>query len=128
MNRNLDEYRIALFERQAELERSLKSRDAIIVEHAPDEVDAIQLAQERELAISEVDRETRQLRAVKSALDRLRDGSFGFCLRCDQHISEKRLAAVPWAAYCVACQEVIDRERDDGDTFGYPTADEFLTA
>ena len=129
MIRNMDAYRIALLERQAALERSLRSRDDIVVERAPDEVEAIQLAQERDLAISEVDRETQQLRAIKSALDRLNDGTFGDCLRCDRQINEKRLAAVPWAAYCIACQEEVDRENGNGHlSSGYSTPDDSLTA
>jgi DnaK suppressor protein len=114
MIRNMDAYRIALLERQAALEQSLRSRDDIAVERAPDEVEAIQLAQERDLAISEVDRETQQLRAIKSALNRLSDGTYGDCLRCDKQINEKRLAAVPWAAYCIVCQEEVDRENGNG--------------
>jgi DnaK suppressor protein len=126
---NMDAYRIALLERQAALERSLRSRDDIVVERAPDEVEAIQLAQERDLAIAEVDRETQQLRAIKSALNRLNDGTFGYCDRCDKHINEKRLAAVPWAAYCIACQEEVDRENGNGHpSSGYSAPNDQLTA
>lgn len=30
----------------------------------------------------------------------------GLCAACEQRISPKRLAALPWAKYCIACQEV----------------------
>jgi DnaK suppressor protein len=43
------------------------------------------------------------------------DGSFGICLRCDEEIPEKRLKALPWAAYCVPCQETVDRQRAAGE-------------
>lgn len=56
----MDAYRIALLQRQAALERSLRCCDDIVVELAPDEVEAIHLAQELE-------RETQQLRAINSA-------------------------------------------------------------
>jgi DnaK suppressor protein len=45
------------------------------------------------------------LREIEDALDRLRDGSYGTCLDCGISISRKRLDAVPWARYCVTCQE-----------------------
>jgi DnaK suppressor protein len=48
-----------------------------------------------------------QLRLVEEALDRLDAGDYGFCLECDEPIAEKRLNALPWARYCVACQESI---------------------
>jgi DnaK suppressor protein len=129
MNLNLDAYRAALSKRQAELERSRRSRENIVIERAPDEVEAIHLAQERDLAISEVDRETQQLRAVKAALDRVADGTFGICLRCERQINEKRLAAVPWAAYCTGCQEEIDQQEGSARfPGGYQAQDESLTA
>ena len=48
-----------------------------------------------------------QLRLVEEALDRVQSGDFGVCLACEQPIPPKRLQAVPWARYCVPCQEQI---------------------
>jgi DnaK suppressor protein len=48
-----------------------------------------------------------QLRLVEEALDRLDTGDYGICLECDEPIAEKRLNALPWARYCVACQESV---------------------
>jgi len=46
-----------------------------------------------------------QLRLVEEALDRVQSGDFGVCLGCEQPIPSKRLQALPWARYCVPCQE-----------------------
>lgn len=46
-----------------------------------------------------------QLRLVEEALDRLESGDYGVCLCCESPIPAKRLAALPWARYCVSCQE-----------------------
>ena len=48
----------------------------------------------------------RQLRLVEEALDRLDTGDYGTCLACDEPIAEKRLQALPWAQYCVRCQDL----------------------
>ena len=48
-----------------------------------------------------------QLRLVEEALDRVRSGDFGVCLACEQPIPPKRLQALPWARYCVPCQEAV---------------------
>ena len=48
-----------------------------------------------------------QLRLVEEALDRIDSGDYGVCLACEEPIPEKRLQALPWARYCVACQEEI---------------------
>jgi DnaK suppressor protein len=47
------------------------------------------------------------LREISDALRRLEHGSYGTCLECEEPISVKRLNAVPWARYCVTCQEAI---------------------
>ena len=53
-----------------------------------------------------------QLRLIEEALDRLESGDFGVCLACEEDIPPKRLRAVPWARYCVKCQDTIGREMD----------------
>ena len=52
----------------------------------------------------------RQLRLVEEALDRMEAGDYGVCLSCDEPIAEKRLIALPWAQYCVVCQELVGME------------------
>lgn len=51
-----------------------------------------------------------QLRLIDEALDRLASGDYGVCLSCEEEIPNKRLAALPWAKYCVPCQENIHLE------------------
>jgi DnaK suppressor protein len=46
-----------------------------------------------------------QLRMIDEALDRIASGDYGICLSCDERIPDKRLTALPWARYCVPCQE-----------------------
>jgi DnaK suppressor protein len=55
------------------------------------------------------------LKDVRAALARIEDGSFGICMRCEEEIPNKRLKAVPWAAYCVPCMETIERQREAGE-------------
>lgn len=47
----------------------------------------------------------RQLKLVEEALDRIHTGDYGTCLSCEEPIPAKRLNALPWARYCVDCQE-----------------------
>ena len=46
------------------------------------------------------------LRQIKHALIRIEDQSYGVCQECGISISAKRLEAVPWANYCVICQDL----------------------
>jgi DnaK suppressor protein len=102
--------------KETELVQQLQKRGGIATEKSADQVDEIQYASERDLAIRNVDRESTLLRQVKAALRRLRDGGFGTCIECESAISPKRLAAVPWASRCIQCQDAADgdwRERAD---------------
>ena len=47
----------------------------------------------------------RVLQLVNEALDRIRDGTYGLCVACEQEVQQKRLEAVPWARHCIECQE-----------------------
>lgn len=51
-----------------------------------------------------------QLRLIDEALDRIASGDYGSCLSCEEEIPKKRLAAIPWAKYCVACQEQLSND------------------
>ncbi len=103
--------------KQAELMGVLRNRDGITIEKSADQMDEIQYATERDLAIRNVDRDSKLLRQVKAALIRIHAGHFGTCLDCEEVISPKRLAAVPWAPCCILCQEAADRDgRGDADT------------
>src|SRR5713226_1924615 len=103
----LNQFRATLTEKVAELER-FNRRDGITVERSADQLDEIQAASQRALAVCNLDREFNQLRNAHAALRRIEEGSFGLCQECDQDIHPKRLAAVPWAPYCIRCQEAID--------------------
>ena len=55
------------------------------------------------LQVKNLDYQT--LKQLDAALDRLATGDFGVCTACGEDISAKRLAAIPWAGWCIACQE-----------------------
>jgi DnaK suppressor protein len=98
----------ALMSRQDELGNRNRGRELLAVETSSDDLDRIQNVQERDLAIGTFDRNAKLLREVRSALDRIAGGTFGLCLDCEENISTKRLAAVPWTPFCIVCQEAAD--------------------
>ena len=101
--------------KEADLSLVLQKLDGIAIEKSADEMDQIQNASERDLAMRHVDRDSTLLRDVKAALRRIRDGSFGTCMDCESAISPRRLAAVPWAPRCIGCQETADRDAQENE-------------
>jgi DnaK suppressor protein len=93
---------------EIELLHTARSRDQVCIERSADPIDELQLASERELAIQILDRESVLLSQVRDALSRLHGGNFGTCIDCEQPISPKRLAVVPWIPRGIRCQEVAD--------------------
>ncbi len=103
-------YRAALQAKQAQLAQALRHREEITIQKSPDLLEETQLASDRDMVIRGLNRESSLLRDVNAALQRVANGSYGVCLHCEEPINPKRLDALPWAAYCVKCQEEIDRE------------------
>ena len=108
----VNKFKQILETKKKELAVVLRNREGIAIEKSPDALDEVQHAAERELAIRNLDRESNLLRQVKGGLQRISDGTFGTCMHCEEEISPKRMNAVPWAAYCIQCQEIADRSKD----------------
>ena len=106
---DLNKYSAALRTRAAELSQTLRRREEISVEAAADAMDQTLLAVERDMEIENLDRGYKLLRQIQAALGRINKGNYGQCLKCEAEILPNRLQAVPWAAFCVACQESVDR-------------------
>lgn len=63
----------------------------------------------KELLFSQSTNERNTLKLIEEAIDRVEEGTFGDCLNCGQEIKPKRLEAIPWAPYCIDCQELQEK-------------------
>jgi DnaK suppressor protein len=106
---DIDIFKGILEAKQADASRTLRSREGIIIEKSADDLDEIERAVSRDIAIQNLDRESRMLRDIRNTLQRIDQDTFGSCLHCEQEISLRRLKAVPWAQLCLPCQEAADR-------------------
>lgn len=107
----LERFKRILQDQLSSMEQPLRRREEIAVQYAPDTIDRVQQAAERELAIRQIESDFTRLQSLRLSLERIKEGSYGTCLRCDSEIGIKRLEAVPWAALCVRCQEMADQEK-----------------
>jgi DnaK suppressor protein len=62
----------------------------------------------KESLLEEASRKRNLLRLVESALQRLRTETFGVCVDCADEIASRRLEAVPWARFCLRCQQQLE--------------------
>lgn len=110
---DLDVFREKLQERREQIlalyESDVRAGQASTDEGTEDIVDRANNSYNRELMFSLSDTERTQLLAVEAALERLDDGSYGTCANCGDPIPQPRLEAVPWARYCVSCQEKVEQ-------------------
>ncbi len=107
-----------LMRREADLLAALareesEERAALRQSDAQEVTDFKELAQEQtDLAVHGMqhDHAQRELGLVRSALQRLAQGSYGLCESCGDPIELRRLEALPYAARCMRCQSESERQ------------------
>jgi DnaK suppressor protein len=116
---NLARYRKVLEAKAEEVRRSMSAQKAAQVvarlDVPSDEGDLSQQHHEEWIFLNRNTIDMKLLREVSDALHRIDHDHYGICLECDEPISVKRLEAVPWARYCVTCQERIAARIADGE-------------
>jgi DnaK suppressor protein len=86
-----------------------RTREALATVTSGDEFERLQLASDRDVLLHAVTHQSATLHQMHGALHRLESDSYGFCVSCEEAISPKRLQAIPWVAYCLRCQEDLER-------------------
>jgi DnaK suppressor protein len=75
-----------------------------------DILDSVSEERTRELDMILTDREKKKLHQIDDAIDRIEENTYGLCEECGVKIPKGRLKVMPFAKYCVECQEKIERE------------------
>ena len=108
-------YKALLMARREEIVRKSHQREDLLIVQSHEQIETVQLAGDREFAARTLERESKSLAQIREALKRIDAGEFGICLECEEPISAKRLTAVPWAAYCLHCQELQDARDSEAE-------------
>ncbi|MEO8592057.1 MAG: TraR/DksA family transcriptional regulator [Candidatus Solibacter sp.] len=107
---DVNRYRTVLLMKREEIADRTPQREELWIVPSNEQIETVQLAGEREFTARTMEREAKSLMQIGAALKRISAGEFGICLECEEPIAPKRLAAVPWAAYCLHCQEMHDAQ------------------
>jgi DnaK suppressor protein len=113
-----EKIRAALREREVELRAEYEQtiseiaelqRDRLTDSAGDDQADTGTKTFEREQEISLANNILERITQVERAVERLEEGSYGWCERCGNAIPVERLAAFPSATLCVTCKQLEER-------------------
>ena len=109
MNKKDIEYFKKLLSKQ--LEELLEQADDTVSgmtepkENFPDPTDRASLEADRNFMLRIRDRESKLIKKIKNAMERIENGTFGICESCGENISLKRLKARPVTTQCIDCKK-----------------------
>ncbi len=106
--------------------RLIEERDTIIgklsnndlsvdASETPDPVDLAVRNYSKNVMLAVSENESRQLVMINEALERIEDDEYGLCQNCENNVNPKRLNAIPWARYCLDCQQLVEQGLLDED-------------
>lgn len=111
--KKLEAFKKRLEERQQSLRKAVSrtEEDGRIADQdtAQDIADRAASSYTKEFLFSQSNNDRQLLQMVEISLQRIREGTFGECSSCGNEINPKRLEAVPWTRYCIACQEKVEQ-------------------
>jgi len=107
---NLEEIKEKLLAERELLIAKLQGNDLSIDDaETPDPVDLAVRNYSKNVQLAVSENESKQLALIDEALVRIEDDEYGICLNCEKPINPKRLAAIPWARFCLDCQELLEK-------------------
>jgi DnaK suppressor protein len=113
-NAKLDHFKDLLLQKRNALEGFVQRNEDYGREKDQNSQDITDMAVEsytRDFLFGKSAGDRRALRDIQDALARIDGRTYGFCANCDDEINPRRLEAVPWAAMCVKCQELLEKGR-----------------
>ena len=96
------------------LGRNRTEVEAIRTENTEDEGDLARISHNKDVLSHLHEADLTRLRLIENAIMALDRGQYGECVGCGEDINEKRLLAMPWAAFCIGCQEEMEAEDIEG--------------
>ncbi len=109
----LDRFRKRLEAKRHQVQKLVQAARITESQHGdtetPDLGDRATDAFNREVSYSVRITERDLVRRIDRALGQIENGTYGKCVSCKKTIHKARLTAVPWARYCIECQELLDR-------------------
>jgi DnaK suppressor protein len=104
-------YQQLLSDQLAELQRKANGTvsDLLLLSiHSADQLDSSAMDAERSFTLRIRERESKLIRKINAALQRIQEGTYGECDECGEDISPARLKARPVTTYCIQCKTKLE--------------------
>ena len=107
----LEYFRNLLLEQRRQATEDLLNDRATALEGddgVEDSAEMSELDLNRSTAFALASRQSKLIKEIDEALDRIENGTYGLCTRCGKPLDEERLKAMPTAKYDAECQAAIE--------------------
>lgn len=105
---------LTVSERLTEVERKKSLVELLTPREKDDEISCELEISGRLVVMKRLTTDALQARLIAESERRMNEGARGKCLNCEEQISPKRLEAIPYAVFCVKCQDLVDRHEIPG--------------
>jgi len=92
-------------EAREEISKYIKGETRQLVDTALDDGDRSVVDLYEDISLKQLSSHGETLRKIDEALRKLNEGTYGTCEDCGEKIDEERLKILPFAIYCIDCQE-----------------------
>ncbi len=100
----VQERKTQLMKRLEELDTRLHAIEAELDSHHERDWDDLATEREFDEALEDLGHAgAREIRMIRAALGRIRDGTYGHCMRCGEPILSERLDTLPHTPFCRHC-------------------------
>lgn len=93
----------------AEAERAYEASQSLGKDGVPDIGDMSSNSYNQEVLMNLSETQRSRVRDVDAALERMDQGVYGLCARCDEEIPPRRLEVRPFSRFCVDCKTEIEK-------------------
>lgn len=102
--KSLQDRETSLRERLAELDARLHGIDAELDSHQSSDWEELAVEREEDEVLEGMGQSgLAEIEGIRAALERIKDGSYGFCVKCGAEISDERLDVLPATPFCRNC-------------------------
>ncbi len=98
-----------LLKKYEELMSLQKDVKTLLFDEIGDEADIADSVLGKEMVQELTDTQRKILDLISLSLEKIDKGTYGICEHCGKMITKKRLKVLPWAKYCIKCQNNIEK-------------------